>query len=123
MIQVVNGYICYSGCDLAKAKHGENPRQKRLVFDVAFVQRHALGHGETEACAEIVDDGHGPSGIAKGEHRVAADVPGAAGDKDGNFRNHPAPVSTNLAPRERIIAAAHGFAGFPGCSRQTIGVR
>jgi hypothetical protein len=28
MIQVVNGYICYSGCDLAKAKHGENPRQK-----------------------------------------------------------------------------------------------
>jgi hypothetical protein len=28
MISIVNGFICYSSCDAAKAKHGEDPAKK-----------------------------------------------------------------------------------------------
>ena len=27
-ISVVNGYVCYSCCDVAKARHGEDPHKK-----------------------------------------------------------------------------------------------
>jgi len=33
MISIVNGFICYSSCDAAKAKHGEDPAKKPGQID------------------------------------------------------------------------------------------
>ena len=55
------------------------------VVDVAFVERHALGHGEAEAGGQVVDHRDRPAGVAQREHRVAADIAGAAGDEDGTL--------------------------------------
>jgi hypothetical protein len=74
--------------DRPRALLGEDPRQQPGILDVTLIQRHAFGNGETKTRRQIVDDSDGSSGIDERQHRVAADISGAAGDEDGKFALH-----------------------------------
>ena len=74
--------------DRSRALLGEDPREQPGILDVAFVERHALGHRETEAGDQVVDHRDRPAGIEQRQHRVAADITGAAGDEDGELLGH-----------------------------------
>jgi len=63
---------------------GEDPREQIDVRDIASVERHALRNGELEPRAQIVDHRDRPSRVEQGQHRMAADIAGPAGNEDGN---------------------------------------
>lgn len=72
---------------------GEDPRQQRAIGHVAVVERHAFGHREAKTGRKVVDHRHRPAAVGEREHRVAADIAGAAGDEDGAFAGHGEPLA------------------------------
>lgn len=81
----------------AHALFGEDPVEQRAVLDIAFVEGDALRDGEAEPGRQVVDHANRPARILQSEHRVAADIAGAAGHKHGNLRPvHARALSTRM---------------------------
>ncbi len=74
--------------DRFRALLGENACEQFAIRNIAFIQRHAIGHGEFEARCQIVDHRDLPTAIKQGKNRVAADIAGTAGDEDGCLSAH-----------------------------------
>ena len=66
----------------SSALHCEDLRQQLGVLDVAFEERDIVGHREAEPGRKVVDHRDRVTGVAQGEHGMAADVTGPAGDED-----------------------------------------
>jgi hypothetical protein len=65
----------------------ENPREQVLVLYVPLVERHVVRH-EAKAGHEAIEDSDWPSSILESQDCVAADIPGTAGNQDGEFGSH-----------------------------------
>ncbi|KHS47656.1 hypothetical protein NJ75_01450 [Novosphingobium subterraneum] len=73
--------------DRARTLFGKDAPQKVGILDIAFVERHIIGHGEAEAGDEIVDHRDRMVRVPQRQHGVGADVACAAGDENGNLRH------------------------------------
>jgi hypothetical protein len=64
-VSVVNGFLCFSGCDAAKARKGEDPRERANLAEPAAVKERdkspaaefARASAET-ITANVVDPAH-----------------------------------------------------------------
>ena len=83
------------------------------VGDIAFVERNALGHRLADTVGQIVDDRHAPARVLEGEHGVAADIAGAAGDEDWDL------VHGQALPDARRAAQGCGSGDFGYQARRT----
>jgi len=68
------------------ANSSPKARDERLVGDIAASKDGAFGHGPIESRRQIVDDDDRPAPVEQGQHRVAADVAGTAGDQHGKAK-------------------------------------
>ena len=71
---------------------GNDSGEQTGVLDIALVKWHRFGHRPAKAGDQIVDDCHRPTGIGQGEHGVAADIAGTAGNEDRAFLGHDAAI-------------------------------
>ncbi len=69
---------------------------QRLVCDVALHEGDVLRHGPAEAGDQIVDHHHAIAGILQRQHRMAADIAGAARDQN-RWLAHKEKVSPNMS--------------------------
>ena len=76
--------------DRLDALFGEDAADQRAIGDIAFVERHVVGHRLARAVRQIVNHRDAPPRVLQRKHRVAADVSGAAGDEDWDFAHAPA---------------------------------
>ena len=67
---------------------GEDAGKQGRVLDVSLVERHLIGNGEAKAGGQVVDHRDGPAAVEQRQHRVAADIAGAAGHEHGNRFEH-----------------------------------
>ena len=65
---------------------GEKLGHEILVAEIADDQRHLIRHGGPEAGRQIVEDDDLLARRDEFEHRMAADIAGAARDEDGHDR-------------------------------------
>ena len=70
--------------DLLAAGPDDNVDGRRIV-DARLDQGHIIGDRPAKAGDQIVDDDHRIARIAQRQHRMAADIAGAAGDEDRGF--------------------------------------
>ena len=59
--------------------------EEHPLGDRALIERDVRRHDFARAVGQIVDDRDAPPGILQRQHRVAADITGAAGDEDCGF--------------------------------------
>jgi hypothetical protein len=90
--------------DCANLLFGQDSGEQPGVLDIAFVEGYAFGHGEAEAGYQVVDYRDWPAGIDQGQNRVATDVTGAAGDKNGTFL-HRSDLIRDRSKIKRLITA------------------
>ena len=76
------------------------------VADIACHERYIVGHEGADAGGEIVENDDAVAGFTQREHRMAADIPGAAGDKDGGLRHGGRQPSRSEVGRHRRPVAA-----------------
>src|SRR4051794_11105911 len=63
----------------------ENTVDQRAIGNIALVERDAVRHRLARSVGKIVDDGDPPACIEQGKDGMAADIAGAAGNKDWDF--------------------------------------
>ena len=84
-VSVVNGFVCFSGCDAAKARKGEDPRERANPAEPASEARERGNSSAVEfggALAEInaasavqpADDTSGPASPATKRTAPAVDL-------------------------------------------------
>jgi hypothetical protein len=80
--------------DRADIPLSEDPPEQVLVLYVPLVERHVVRHGEAKAGDEAIKDSDWPTSILESQDGVAADIPGTAGNQDGEFDSHVSALST-----------------------------